>query len=178
MARFFLLLGLIIASGAYSSCAASELIREVQADLKKMGFYAGSIDGLSGSQTAAAIRRYQLSKNLKVTGEINRQTLESLGIDKIPRKDPVPELYVALTEALKGSSFSSAPPYEQMLVIRKSQERLMRLKFYRGPINGLPNPDLSKAVRQWRQAHQLGNSPHLDQSALAALGVMENSSPD
>lgn len=51
-----------------------------QKKLKGMGYYRGEVDGAYGSRTAAAIRRYQIAKNLQVTGRLNPQTRESLGL--------------------------------------------------------------------------------------------------
>lgn len=58
----------------------------VQKKLKAMGVYHGPLDGLIGSQTNAAIRRYQIKHGLTITGELNAETLHSLKI-KILTKD-------------------------------------------------------------------------------------------
>jgi peptidoglycan hydrolase-like protein with peptidoglycan-binding domain len=62
---------------------ADETVLATQKKLAQLGFYKGGADGQMGSQTSAAIRRYQIAENLKVTGELNRQTLEQLGINHI-----------------------------------------------------------------------------------------------
>ena len=58
----------------------------VQKKLKTLGLYHGPLDGLIGSQTNAAIRRYQIKHGLTITGELNKETLHSLKI-KILTKD-------------------------------------------------------------------------------------------
>jgi hypothetical protein len=55
-------------------------IRDVQTELKSQGFYYGEVDGQSGGETAAAIKRYQIRNGLEVTGTANKETLEALGI--------------------------------------------------------------------------------------------------
>jgi peptidoglycan hydrolase-like protein with peptidoglycan-binding domain len=67
-----------IAFGTVSLYAAD--IRDVQTELKSQGFYYGEIDGKSGGETAAAIKRYQIRNGLEVTGTADKETLEALGI--------------------------------------------------------------------------------------------------
>jgi peptidoglycan hydrolase-like protein with peptidoglycan-binding domain len=59
---------------------ADDLTRAVQQRLKDRGFFYGEVDGQSGSETSAAIRRYQIRYGLKVNGELNQETLNSLGL--------------------------------------------------------------------------------------------------
>ena len=59
---------------------ADDFTRAVQQRLKDRGFYYGDVDGQSGSETSAAIRRYQIRYGLKVNGDLNQETLNSLGL--------------------------------------------------------------------------------------------------
>lgn len=61
---------------------ADPAVLAAQKKLQEMGYYQGRLDGAAGSQTAAAIRRYQVAKKLMVTGELNPQTLDSLGLPR------------------------------------------------------------------------------------------------
>jgi peptidoglycan hydrolase-like protein with peptidoglycan-binding domain len=61
---------------------ADDLTRAVQQSLKDQGFFYGSVNGQGGSETSAAIRRYQIRYGLRVTGELNDETLRSLGVSK------------------------------------------------------------------------------------------------
>ncbi|WP_208993734.1 peptidoglycan-binding protein [Alcanivorax sediminis] len=56
------------------------LIRRVQLALNLHGYYHGSIDGLMGPQTRAAIQNYRIDKGLKEWGLIDAELLNSLGI--------------------------------------------------------------------------------------------------
>src|SRR5262245_20943837 len=57
---------------------ADEAIRSLQQILKDRGFYYGAVTGDKSAETTAAIRRYQIRNGLKVTGEINEETLRSV----------------------------------------------------------------------------------------------------
>jgi len=55
-------------------------VRRVQAVLFAQGYYTGDIDGLMGPMTSTAISRYQARNGLQVTGTVNNELLEAMGI--------------------------------------------------------------------------------------------------
>jgi peptidoglycan hydrolase-like protein with peptidoglycan-binding domain len=75
-ALLFLALSLL----AFHPAIADEQTQSVQQTLKDQGFYYGSVDGQMGTETTAAIRRYQIRNGLEVTGKLNSETLESLKV--------------------------------------------------------------------------------------------------
>lgn len=77
MKTFFLILGLAVLS---ASAWGDELTKSVQQKLKDQGFFYGEATGQPGSETDAAIRRYQIRYGLKVTGGLNDETMHSLGL--------------------------------------------------------------------------------------------------
>ena len=70
--------GLLIANSLW----ADDLTRAIQQRLKDQGFYYGEVDGQGGDETSAAIRRFQIRYGLKVTGQLNDETLRSLGLSR------------------------------------------------------------------------------------------------
>jgi peptidoglycan hydrolase-like protein with peptidoglycan-binding domain len=77
MKTFFLIFVLALFS---VSAWADELTKSVQQKLKDQGFFYGEATGQPGSETDAAIRRYQIRYGLKVTGALNDETMRSLGL--------------------------------------------------------------------------------------------------
>ncbi|MDQ1593316.1 MAG: N-acetylmuramoyl-L-alanine amidase [Pyrinomonadaceae bacterium] len=57
-----------------------EQIKQAQALLKTRGFYDGQGDGKLNDDTRAALRKYQEAEGLKITGTLNKVTLERMGI--------------------------------------------------------------------------------------------------
>ncbi|HEV2800178.1 MAG TPA: peptidoglycan-binding domain-containing protein [Pyrinomonadaceae bacterium] len=57
-----------------------EQIKQAQALLKARGFYNGQDDGKLSADTRAALRKYQEAEGLKVTGTLNKSTLEKMGV--------------------------------------------------------------------------------------------------
>lgn len=57
-----------------------EEVRQIQTRLKNWGYYSGSIDGIYGSQTEAAVRYFQRKNGLTVDGIAGKNTLAAMGI--------------------------------------------------------------------------------------------------
>jgi peptidoglycan hydrolase-like protein with peptidoglycan-binding domain len=65
---------------ARSAPASREVIARAQARLNELGFAAGTADGRMGARTQDAIRKFQASKKLRPTGELDMETLAALGV--------------------------------------------------------------------------------------------------
>lgn len=55
-------------------------VRTIQDKLKRWGYYNGNVDGIYGSQTVAAVKKFQQKNGLKVDGIAGTQTLKAMGI--------------------------------------------------------------------------------------------------
>jgi peptidoglycan hydrolase-like protein with peptidoglycan-binding domain len=55
-------------------------IRKVQETLNARGFKAGAPNGIVGESTRTALRAFQKSENIQITGRLNPRTLARLGI--------------------------------------------------------------------------------------------------
>ena len=60
--------------------ATKEQINQAQAILKERGFYAGEQLGKLDDATRDGLRKYQQAEGLKVTGTLNKLTLEKMSI--------------------------------------------------------------------------------------------------
>src|SRR3954469_20427337 len=72
---------LLIWVAASGLAIADQSIADVQQALKDQGFYYGSITGQKDADTTAAIRRYQIRNGLQISGDLNPETMKSLGVD-------------------------------------------------------------------------------------------------
>ncbi len=57
-------------------------VKEIQQKLKNWGYYFGSVDGIYGSATKEAIKKFQEKNGLQVDGVCGEKTLNALGIVK------------------------------------------------------------------------------------------------
>jgi len=78
----------LIFFGSLVLARADQMIESVQRALKDQGFYYGEITGQTSSDLTAAIRRYQIRSGLQVNGQLNGETLQSLGINSSASVQP------------------------------------------------------------------------------------------
>lgn len=74
-------------TGASSTATATLTLAEAQASLAREGLYTGRIDGLHGPRTARALRAYQSSRGLPISGVLDPKTIQAM---RHPRNDPPP----------------------------------------------------------------------------------------
>jgi len=111
---------------------ADQVVESVQQALKDEGFYYGEVNGDMNANLTAAIRRYQIRNGLQVTGELNDETLQSLGIKSsgssrlttkpasptpaaaLAPAEPPPDDTEAVSPAPPVQPFGNAPPGQQV----------------------------------------------------------------
>jgi peptidoglycan hydrolase-like protein with peptidoglycan-binding domain len=103
----------LIVLGSVALIRADQKIERVQQALKDQGFYYGEITGEANANLTAAIRRYQIRNGLQVNGELNGETLNSLGIDSSaparPAAKTAPSPSPGLPDLRDQSSGQAAP---------------------------------------------------------------------
>ncbi len=74
-------------SGEAVTCAAvirrgssGATVKKIQQKLKNWGYYKGSVDGVFGSKTAAAVKYFQKKNGLTADGIVGSKTLAALGL--------------------------------------------------------------------------------------------------
>jgi peptidoglycan DL-endopeptidase LytE len=165
MKRFLAMFGisLLIAGGlipfhseAYSPTSGRvqaqdrELIRDVQRQLKGLGFNPWAVDGNFGAQTAAALRAYQQAYRLPETGRLDETTLRSI----------LPERFEASRVPVDVSNRE---------VLRQAQRQLKALGFDPGTTDGEFGPQTEAALRAYQQAYRLPQTGRLDDVTLRSL---------
>jgi len=75
---FFINLKETIALSKYGS-SGNEVV-QIQKKLKNWGYYTGSVDGIYGSKTVAAVKKFQSKNGLTVDGIAGPKTLSAMGI--------------------------------------------------------------------------------------------------
>lgn len=56
----------------------NDIVKAYQRDLKRLGFYAGDVDGVAGSQTKAAVKAFQKANGLVADGVYGKMTDEAV----------------------------------------------------------------------------------------------------
>ena len=130
-------------------------VRKVQKRLKALGYLSGSIDGDYGSGTKAAVKAFQKKNGLKVTGKVNKATLNKLNS----------------SSAKKGSAADSQSS-------SGGGYKTERLNWFKGGSNKIPKGAVFKikdiktgkvfTVRRWSGANHIDAEP-LTKSDTAIL---------
>jgi mannosyl-glycoprotein endo-beta-N-acetylglucosaminidase len=160
-------------------------VRAAQQQLKNDGYYKGRIDGIDGPMTMAAIRNYQRDNNLAVSGQLDSQTRDQLGISQTgqaSRQGAVPSSNTngtpssntngtpsSSTSGMTSSNTTAMNP--PMATVKAAQQKLQDAGFYKGTIDGTYNSETRAAIREYQQNSGLNVSGQLDQQTLSSLGV-------
>ncbi len=159
---------------------ADDVVFSVQTKLKQLGYYNGVVDGQMGSQTAAAIRRFQIAQKIESDGRDESSDSSPAGVavpegtrpeESPPSRSPG---YVNLATLFKGGPFISVGPETQILVIRQAQKNLKLLGYYHGPIDGLPSRSLVASLKAWQRSAGFRQTGRFDETTLKGLSLMPN----
>ena len=148
------------------SAAATVLIQQ---KLQQAGVHAGQADGIWGPDSQAALERFQQTRNVQVTGQLNQATAATLGV--------APGELLAARPAQPPAAASSGvvmPEIVSQAAVRNVQQRLRSLGFYRGAIDGLWGPATQAAIERFQQGRGLQSSGQVNPATLQALGLDPN----
>jgi peptidoglycan hydrolase-like protein with peptidoglycan-binding domain len=70
--------------------ATKDQIKQAQGILKQRGFYGGDTTGKLDTDTRTGLRKYQEAEGIKVTGTLNRLTLEKMNISLTDKQQAMP----------------------------------------------------------------------------------------
>lgn len=68
-------------AATYKQGSTGSVVTKIQQKLYNWGYYSGSVDGVYGSKTTAAVKYFQRRNGLTVDGKCGPQTLAALGIN-------------------------------------------------------------------------------------------------
>ena len=77
----FICIGLVqSAEAAYRRGDLGDMVKKIQTRLSKWDYYSGTVDGVFGSRTEAAVKLFQKRNGLTVDGIVGAKTLNALGL--------------------------------------------------------------------------------------------------
>ena len=156
------------------------LVMAVQRELARLGVYTGSIDGLYGPRTKAAISTWQTAAGIAVTGEPSPELLAAMRkpvASAPPAPPPVPaavkqaastdEVAAAVKRAAELEREQAALAMGKQL--HRVQEALNRIGY--GPVatDGRLDPSTKEAIRGFQLDNGLPPTGELDGKLMARL---------
>ncbi len=76
----FALVQLPTEAATYKQGSSGQAVKDIQTNLKKWGYYSGSVDGIYGSKTVEAVKLFQKKNGLTADGVCGPATLSALGL--------------------------------------------------------------------------------------------------
>ena len=118
-------------SSALRHGSRSEAVRQMQEDLKKLGYYSGTVSGHYGTLTEAAVTSFQKDNGLSADGIAGSKTLA-----KIASKRSSGSSSSASSSSSSTSSSSVLKYGVKSDAVRSLQQNLKSLGFYTGSVTG------------------------------------------
>lgn len=120
----------------------SKIVRHLQYKLSKLGYYEDAIDGVFGLLTENAVKGFQSSHEIKVTGKADKETMLTMIYRE--KKAEISQIKNIIQSIQYGENSND---------VRKVQEVLFYHGYYKGSIDGIYGPMTDKAIRQIEQDH-------------------------
>ena len=83
---FVLMFSLLLSTKSFGTSkygSTGNEVKQIQTKLKNWGYYNGKIDGVFGSKTLSAVKKFQSKNGLKADGIVGAKTLAALGISGV-----------------------------------------------------------------------------------------------
>ena len=150
----FILNGTNANAAVVSSSSNTADIKVVQQKLKTWGYYTGIVDGIYGTKTTAAIKKFQSANGLTADGIAGTKTLEKMGIT----------IGLTVSAATITSSGTSAD-------IKILQQRLKDLGYYTSSVDGIYGSGTTAAIKKFQSANGLTADGIAGPKTLNQLGI-------
>ncbi len=118
-----------------------DLVSRIQRELSELGHYKGTIDGLVGPQTRAAIVEYQRANRLTANGGATPQLLEHIQYNR------------QIRDALSTSSTSAVEADADLMKL--IQTGLSELGYRPGPVDGSLGEQTRQAIRRFESDRRM-----------------------
>ena len=141
--------------------------KEVQRHLKELGVYSGAVDGIWGRDSQEALERFQQTRGLQVTSNLNQATLATMGLK--------PAELLSLgdqTGAMAGRDVQGRALKPE--AVRTIQGRLKQLGLYAGDADGIWGDSTQAALERFQRDRGLQASGRLDPNTLTTMGLDSN----
>ncbi|GAA0581038.1 hypothetical protein GCM10009416_19420 [Craurococcus roseus] len=156
----------------YSQPLSPAALTQVQERLRQVGAYNGRADGIWGPDSQSALERFQQSRGLQVTGQLNQATAATLGLN--------PAELTAVRPGAPGTGVDAAPAAAaasnalSRAAVRNVQSRLRALGFYRGQVDGAWGAGTQAAIERFQQGRGLQSTGQINPATAQALGLDPN----
>jgi peptidoglycan hydrolase-like protein with peptidoglycan-binding domain len=134
------------------------VVLQAQEQLRELGYNPGPLDGILGSPTAQALRRYQRDYELPVTGTLNGQTRrELLGAERANATEDWRQTPTSIGRLMSEGE------------IQVAEQHLAQFGFNPGPVDGVFTGQTEAALRAFQERRGLPVTGIFDDATRGAL---------
>lgn len=157
--------------------ATKEQIIQAQNLLKTKGHYQGEATGKLDDDTRSALKKYQEAEKIKVTGTLNRVTLEKMGIALTDKQKaiPVPPESAEKTSAKEtsGEGKTKRGPVFRATKdqISQAQKMLKSKGLYNGEETGKLDDATRDSIKKFQEANGVKVTGTLNKETLLKMGI-------
>lgn len=141
-------------------------VKNLQSALKELGYYTGSVDGVYGSGTATAVKRFQKMYGKNQTGVATAALQKKLFSGDAVRYSPTVTPTPQPTQA-PSSDYPMLSYGDSGTAVKNLQNRLKKLGYYTGTVDGNYGSGTVNAVKRFQKA--LG----LEQTGVATVALQK-----
>ena len=151
---------------------ADPIVQRVQGVLKNIGYYDGTIDGLTGPATRKAIEAYRQKMGLPVSGTIDEALLDQLGIagttaSVVPQPAPRDELTGGVAKPTAANAIRDQPSLDARIV--KIQAGLRAFGNDDIKTDGMIGARTKAAIREFQSLFGLPETGEPDEAVYAKM---------
>jgi peptidoglycan hydrolase-like protein with peptidoglycan-binding domain len=137
-------------------------VKKLQQDLTNKGYSTKGIDGIFGSNTEAAVKKFQKANNIKADGVVRASTHKALGNNTSVSKKPAKKSTTAKKETAK-KAVSGEITFSNTLLkrgmkgaeVKKLQQVLTNKGYSTNGIDGIFGSNTEAAVKKFQKANNL-----------------------
>ncbi len=126
-------------------------VKNLQSALKELGYYTGSVDGVYGSGTATAVKRFQKMYGKNQTGVATAALQKKLFSGDAVRYSPTATPTPQPTQA-PSSDYPMLSYGDSGTAVKNLQNRLKKLGYYTGTVDGNYGSGTVNAVKRFQKA--------------------------
>lgn len=144
--------------------ASGEAVKEVQQQLKELGYYRGAVDGNFGEGTETAVKAFQRASGLSVDGAVGPTTYNAMfSSAAVAYASPTPNATKtpAPSETLRRGDSGAR--------VKAVQQRLKELGYYRGSVDGEFGEGTEDAVRAFQKRNGLSADGAVGKATMEKL---------
>jgi hypothetical protein len=143
-------------------------VKQAQAILKERSLFSGEQTGKLDDATRISLQKYQLAENLKITGTLNKETLEKLSIPLTDSQKGIPKPPKPQTAGGKTKPPIFRATKDQ---VQLAQALLKEKGFYSGQANGELNEDTREGLRKYQATNEIKVTGTLNRETLEKMSI-------